>query len=76
MIEQEHHREALRSLALLYLDCGTADEYNLHFSHRKFSEKATRSSVDHRYEEFKDSHANTSYRYAFSLPELSHAIAG
>ncbi len=74
MIGQERYREALRSLALLYLDCGTADEYNLHFSHRIFSAKATHYAIDHRYEEFPDSHANTSYRYAVSLPELSRAI--
>ena len=76
MIEKEHYREALRSLDLLFLDCGTLDEYNLQFGHRIFSAKATCYDIPHRYEEFMDSHSNTSYRYAVSLPALSEVIAG
>jgi S-formylglutathione hydrolase FrmB len=76
MIEQEEYREALSSLECLFLDCGTLDEYNLQFGHRLFSAKASRYSIRHRYEEFMDSHSNTSYRYAVSLPLLSEAIAG
>lgn len=76
MIEQEQYRRALRSLDFLFLDCGTLDEYNLQFGHRIFSAKASRFAITHRYEEFMDSHSNTSYRYCVSLPELSKAIAG
>ena len=76
MIEQEKYREALRSLDFLFLDCGTLDEYNLQFGHRIFSAKATQYSIVHRYEEFMDTHSNTSYRYGVSLPALSEVIAG
>ncbi|NTV99493.1 MAG: esterase [Chlorobiaceae bacterium] len=76
MIGKEEYRQALRSLDFLFLDCGTFDEYNLHYGHRIFSAKASRFAINHRYEEFPDSHANTSYRYAVSLPALSQAIAG
>ena len=76
MIEQEKYREALRSLEFLYLDCGTLDEYNLQFGHRIFSAKATLYKIAHRYEEFMDTHSNTSYRYGVSLPALSEIIAG
>ncbi len=75
MIEQIEYREALRSLDFLFLDCGTLDEYNLQFGHRIFSAKATRYAIAHRYEEFMDSHSNTSYRYGVSLPALSEVIA-
>ncbi|EAT59421.1 alpha/beta hydrolase [Chlorobium ferrooxidans] len=75
MIEREEYREALRSLNTLYLDCGTLDEYNLQFGHRIFSAKATTYAINHHYEEFMDSHSNTSYRYAVSLPLLSASIA-
>jgi hypothetical protein len=75
MIEQEEYSEALRSLDFLFLDCGTLDEYNLQFSNRIFSAKATRLGIAHRYEEFMDSHSNTSYRYGVSLPALSGVIA-
>ncbi len=76
MIEEEKYRDALRSLDFLFLDCGTLDEYNLQFGHRIFSAKATRFSIAHRYEEFMDTHSNTSYRYGVSLPALSEVIAG
>jgi len=76
MIEHETYRVALRSLDFLFLDCGTLDEYNLQFGHRIFSSKATRYTITHRYEEFMDSHSNTSYRYGVSLPALSEVIAG
>ena len=76
MLEQERYRDALRSLDLLFLDCGTLDEYNLQFGHRIFSAKATQYHIAHRYEEFVDSHSNTSYRYGVSLPALSAVIAG
>ncbi len=75
MIEKEEYREALRSLDFLFLDCGTLDEYNLQFGHRIFSAKATRYNIAHRYEEFMDTHSNTSYRYGVSLPALSEVIA-
>jgi pimeloyl-ACP methyl ester carboxylesterase len=75
MIEQEEYRNALRSLDFLFLDCGTLDEYNLQFGHSIFSAKATRYTIAHRYEEFMDTHSNTSYRYGVSLPALSEVIA-
>jgi S-formylglutathione hydrolase FrmB len=75
MIEQKKYQDALRSLDLLFLDCGTLDEYNLQFGHRIFSARATRYGIVHRYEEFMDSHSNTSYRYGISLPALSGVIA-
>ncbi|MEI7824218.1 MAG: alpha/beta hydrolase-fold protein [Chlorobiaceae bacterium] len=76
MIEEEEYRDALRSMKLVFLDCGTLDEYNLQFGHRIFAAKATRHAIAHRYEEFMDSHSNTSYRYSVSLPALSEVIAG
>lgn len=75
MIEHEEYRDALRSLDLLFLDCGTLDEYNLQFGNRIFSAKAKRYAIAHRYEEFMDSHSNTSYRFNVSLPALSAVIA-
>lgn len=75
MIEHEEYRDALRSLDLLFLDCGTLDEYNLQFGNRIFSAKAKRYAIAHRYEEFMDSHSNTSYRLNVSLPALSEVIA-
>ena len=75
MIRSEQYREALGRMRLLFLDCGSLDEYNLQFGHRKFSDLLTASGIRHRYEEFADSHTDTSYRYRTSLPQLASAIA-
>lgn len=75
MIEDERCRQALGSLRLLFLDCGSQDEYNLQFGHRRFSDLATKAGIAHRYEEFPDTHADTSYRYRSSLPLLASAIS-
>lgn len=74
MLEHDRYRDALHALNLLYLDCGNLDEYNLQFGHRLFSAKAKAFGIAHSYEEFPDSHSNTAYRYAVSLPEISKAI--
>lgn len=75
MLENKAYRDALHTFSRIYLDCGSLDEYNLHFGHRLFSATANRYGIRHSYEEFADSHSDTSYRYAVSLPELSAAIS-
>ncbi|WP_233570375.1 MULTISPECIES: alpha/beta hydrolase [Prosthecochloris] len=75
MIEEEHYAEALRNLRLLYLDCGSFDEYHLQFGHRKFSARARELDIPHRYEEFPDTHGDTSYRYSVSLPLLAGVVS-
>ncbi|MGB0130216.1 alpha/beta hydrolase [Chlorobium sp.] len=75
MLECDDCRRSLQELSLLHLDCGSYDEYNLQFGHRIFSAKAKRCGIAHSYEEFPDSHGDTSYRYEVSLPRLSGAIS-
>ncbi|TCD48418.1 alpha/beta hydrolase-fold protein [Chlorobium sp. N1] len=76
MVEEEANREALRALSLLFLDCGTMDEYNLQFGLRILSRELGRHGVAHRHMEFMDTHGGTSYRYRVSLPALALAIHG
>ncbi len=71
----ESRAEALRSLRLLYLDCGTRDEFNLHHGARLFSRRLAELGIRHEYEEFDDGHMNVSYRYDTSLPKLAKALA-
>ncbi|NTW54457.1 MAG: esterase [Chlorobaculum sp.] len=75
MLEEAKYQDALGSLRLLFLDCGSQDEYNLQFGHRRFSARASKLGIAHRYEEFPDTHADTSYRYRVSLLLLAQAIA-
>lgn len=67
--------EALRSMRLLWIDCGTRDEYHLHHGARAFVAALERAQVAHTYAEFDDGHMNVSYRYDQSLPALARALA-
>ena len=69
------HADALRSLKLLYLDCGTQDEFHLHHGARAFTAELKRLGIAHRYEEFEDGHMNVPYRYDLSLPALARALS-
>lgn len=75
MLEKPHYQESLGRLTTLWLDCGSQDEYNLQFGHRRFSDMAGKAGIAHRYEEFPDTHTDTSYRYRVSLPLLAEAIS-
>lgn len=70
----ERHAAALRSLKLLYLDCGKRDEFHLHHGARRFARELERLGVPHHYEEFDDGHMNVPYRYDTSLPLLARAL--
>jgi enterochelin esterase family protein len=65
---------ALRSLKLLYLDCGSRDEFHLHHGARMFVRELAALGIAHEYEEFDDGHMNVSYRYDTSLPKLARAL--
>jgi enterochelin esterase family protein len=69
------HADALRSLRLVYLDCGTQDEFHLHHGARAFTRELQRLGIAHRYEEFDDGHMNVSYRYDVSLPALARVLS-
>jgi enterochelin esterase family protein len=71
----ERHAEALRSLRLLFLDCGTDDEFFLELGARQMTAALKRLGVPHEYEEFEDGHMGIAYRYDVSLPKMAAAIA-
>jgi len=74
MIREKKYQDALRSMTQIFIDCGKFDEYNLQFGARQFSDKLHKLGITHIYEEFPDSHMDTSYRYNVSLPILVNAI--
>lgn len=69
------HEAALRSLRLLYLDCGTRDEYHLHHGARMLAAALGQRGIAHVHEEFADGHMNVNYRWDSSLPRLIAAIS-
>ncbi len=65
---------ALGSLKLLYMDCGTKDEFHLHHGARLFARGLRSRGIAHEYQEFDDGHMNVGYRYDTSLPLLAKAL--
>jgi enterochelin esterase family protein len=70
----ERHADALRSLHLLYLDCGTRDEWSLHLGARLLVQRLRALGIAHEHQEFDDGHMNVSYRYEVSLPKLGAVL--
>ena len=70
------HLGALRSLRLLFIDCGDRDQYHLQFGARRMRNALMRHGVAHDYEEFPDDHSGIDYRLDVSLPRLQRALAG
>ena len=66
--------EALRRLKLLFLDCGSDDEYHLHLGMRLFAKRCAELGVPCEALEFPDDHRSISYRYDVSVPKLARAL--
>ena len=71
----DRHADNLRRLRLLYLDCGTEDEFGLELGARQAVARLRALGIPHEYQEFEDGHMNTPYRYDVSLAKLSAALA-
>lgn len=68
------HRKALKSLKGIFIDCGWRDQFHIHFGTRQLSRALSRAGVEHRYEEFNDTHSGIDYRMDRSLPFLYRAL--
>ena len=69
------HADGLRQLALLFLDCGSEDQFQLHLGMRLFCKRLDEMGIPHEAEEFPDNHSSVSYRYEVSVPKLAAALA-
>lgn len=70
----DDHAANLRKLRAIYVDCGTTDEFALHWGARALVRKIRGYGIAVRHEEFDDGHMNIAYRYDESLPFLVRAI--
>jgi S-formylglutathione hydrolase FrmB len=66
----ERHAESLRALRLLYIECGSRDQFNLHHGARILRRRLERLGVRHEYQGFDDDHTAVNYRYVESLRRL------
>lgn len=70
----ERHADALRKMQLIYIECGTKDEWNLHYGARILHRRLQQLGIVHEHQEFDDDHANIQYRYVESLGRLARAL--
>ncbi|HEY0607439.1 MAG TPA: alpha/beta hydrolase-fold protein [Herpetosiphonaceae bacterium] len=70
----ERYADNMRRLKLLFFDCGTRDEYNLHYGARILAARLKAANVPFEHQEFDDDHRSISYRYDVSLPKLAEAL--
>jgi enterochelin esterase-like enzyme len=71
----EARAAGLKTLKMLYLDCGDIDQYNLVYGARRMHRALARLGVPHVYEEFPDDHTGIDYRMDRSLPLLAAALS-
>jgi hypothetical protein len=50
------------------------DQYQIHYGARILSKRLIQSGIEHRYEEFADTHSGIDYRMDKSLPFLYRAL--
>jgi enterochelin esterase family protein len=72
----ERHVAALRSQRLIYVDCGTRDEYGLHWGARALVSEMKKHGIAVTHEEFDDGHMNIPFRFERSIPLLAQALEG
>jgi enterochelin esterase-like enzyme len=53
------------------MDCGTRDQYRIHYGMRVLSAELKQHGVEHSYEEFDGTHSGIDYRMDISLPYLA-----
>lgn len=64
----------MKSLRLIYIDCGRQDEYGLQWGARALTKRLRAAGLTVTHEEFDDGHSHLGYRYDTSLPLLVRAL--
>lgn len=70
----EKYAENLKKLRYIFVDCGTRDEFGLHWGARALVKKLRNNGVSVDHQEFEDGHMSIQYRYDVSIPLLARAL--
>lgn len=65
------YKANLKKLKLIFVDCGTRDEFNLHGGARIFCDKLRKNGIKYIQQEFNDGHMSIQYRYDVSFSFIS-----
>jgi enterochelin esterase-like enzyme len=69
-----NYQDNLKRMKLIYIDCGTKDEFNIHLGCRILHSKLQKMGIRHFYQEFLGGHSKISHRYDVSLPMISREL--
>jgi S-formylglutathione hydrolase FrmB len=64
----------LKKLRGIYIDCGSKDQFHIHYGTRILALRLAEAGIKHTYEEFDDNHSDVDYRMDVSLPFLYRAL--
>ncbi len=70
----ERYADSLRGMRLVYVECGSRDQYNLHHGARILHRRMEQLGITHEHQEFDDDHTTVNYRYVESLRRLCVAL--
>ena len=65
------YKQNLKKLRLIFIDCGTKDEFNLQAGARIFADKLRKNGIKCYHQEFNDGHMSIQYRYDVSFKHIS-----
>jgi len=74
MVRTARYAKAARKLRLVFVDCGTRDEFNLDLGARMLAKELKKVGARVVHEEFDDGHMDIQYRYDRSLEALSRVL--
>ncbi len=74
MVGTEPYRTAARSLAYVYIDAGTRDEFGLDLGARRFAAAARGQGIRVEHQEYGDGHFDAGPRYDVMYPRLVRAL--
>ena len=74
LVQKPECQANLKRLKGLYIDCGSKDQYHLHFGARALVRRLAELGIEHHYEEFEGNHSDIDYRMDRSLPYLYEAL--
>ena len=69
------YKNNLKKLKLIFIDCGTHDEFNLQAGARIYADKLRKNGIKCIHQEFNDGHMNIQYRYEVSFKSISDKIS-
>ena len=72
----QQNADSLKSLDLLYIDCGNRDQYGIQYGSRLMVKILQEHGINHHWEEFDGTHSGIEYRLDTSMPMLAKALWG